>query len=78
MDLEEIRRFCREQFAVDDEDRGTLIPCPACDGSGLVRLDTDDTGQSYRMYGCPWCDGRGSTTSHMIKLYREFQREGHV
>lgn len=71
-----IRQLCQEQFATDDDERGTLIPCPACDGSGLIRLDTDPEGRSYRMFGCPWCNGRGTTTSEMIRLYRLFQREG--
>jgi len=78
MDLEAVRKLCREQFTIDPEDRGTLMPCPGCDGSKLVRLDTAKDGKSYKMFACPWCDGRGSTTSDMIKLYRQYQREGHV
>jgi hypothetical protein len=76
VDHDHIRKCCKEEFArryrEDEED--TLVPCPGCDGAKLVRVDTDDSGQSYRMFSCPWCEGRGTTTTKMIALYRKFQR----
>jgi hypothetical protein len=64
------RRKARTEQPADQ--RETLVPCPACGGDG--KRIVDDDGSTYRIVGCPWCDGSGSTDSFMIKLFNEMNR----
>jgi hypothetical protein len=56
----------------DEED--TLVTCPGCRASRLIRVETDNAG-SYKMFICPWCDGRGVTSAQMIILYQQYQKD---
>lgn len=54
-------------------DQETLLPCPACDGTGTKTISS---GLRYRIVGCPWCDDTGVVTSNLIAVYRRFLKEG--
>lgn len=50
----------------------TLIPCPACSGSGR-RLANSRVAE-YRVVHCRWCDGSGSTPSMIVFLFRRWMQ----
>jgi DnaJ-class molecular chaperone len=71
---EEIRQIYRQRrkdrLSLDGEDRDTLLPCPSCTGSGLIREPVGST-TGYKQFLCPYCDGWGVTDQYMIKMYRQ-------
>jgi len=73
MTHDEIRSLCqrlqKERQENDPEDRDTLLPCPSCEGSGMI--DQEYRKSYYRKALCPYCDGNGHTFRDMIKLYRK-------
>lgn len=52
------------------EDRVTLLPCPACDGSGRRILELEGR---YRMKPCRWCHGSGAVEHGMIRLFSRWR-----
>ena len=77
MDYSKIRKYCKkkldERKKLDVDHRDTLLPCPACEGSGKL-VDKDDV--IYLEKLCPWCDGNGHTDRSIIAIYREYIRSG--
>ena len=53
-----------------EQERSTLLPCPACeDGSKVL----EDAG-TYRVRRCCWCDGARSVEATMLPLHRRWIR----
>jgi DnaJ-class molecular chaperone len=79
MTYEEIRQLCRQRMEErsqrDADERDTLLPCPRCDGVGLIEGNSGGL-PSYRKLICPYCNGNGHTDSAMIKLHRDHQKKG--
>jgi DnaJ-class molecular chaperone len=57
---------------VPSTERETLLPCPACEGSGLKPLETED-GQ-YRVVKCRWCQGNAVVDKTVYLLFRRWIR----
>lgn len=53
-------------------DQITLVPCPACAGSGRRLLRSRRA--EYSQAGCRWCDGSGSTPHSLVRMFRRWTR----
>lgn len=54
------------------KDQDTLVPCPACNGSG--RRVLRGRRAEYSQAECNWCDGRGSTPGTMVRAFHRWTR----
>lgn len=50
-----------------DDDRPTMVPCPKCEGEGMVR---EETRTEVRGWTCDLCDGSCVVT---VTVMREFK-----
>jgi DnaJ-class molecular chaperone len=49
----------------------TLMPCPACEGTGQKTVEID---YKYKMLPCRWCDGRGAVPRSVFAVFERWQR----
>jgi len=50
-----------------DEDRPTLVPCPKCEGEGMLR---EERGTEVRGCACDLCDSVGVVTVEVMRLFK--------
>jgi hypothetical protein len=68
--------LARVRLGASDEARReqpTLLPCPACGGSGSILLEAPD-GASYRMRACRWCEGLGCVGAKVASKFQRWTR----
>lgn len=52
------------------QDQDTLVPCPACNGSGRRVLRARRT--EYSVATCKWCDGMGSAPNTIVRMFHRW------
>lgn len=64
----------RVRLSRPEEERQTLLPCPACGGEGRLERPVANRATQYRMIDCTWCSMLGVVDARMIRLFRRWQR----
>jgi hypothetical protein len=60
------------RVSLPQEDRETLLPCPACAGAQTTLEEMPDG--RYHMKQCPWCQGVGSVPSYIYQAFLRWLR----